>query len=50
MKKLKKNKSTIVGILVFILVLAGIFAMKSVMSSNEANAIYCSRLDVIKDV
>ena len=50
MKKLKKNKSTIVGILVFILVLAGIFAMKSVMSSDEAKAIYGSRLDGIKDV
>ena len=50
MKKLKKNKSTIVGILVFILVLAGIFAMKSVMSSDEAKAIYGSRLDGMKDV
>lgn len=50
MKRLKKNKSTIVGILVFILVLAGIFAIKSVMSSDEAKAIYGSRLDGIKDV
>ena len=32
MKFIRKNKNTIVGILVFILVLAGIFAIKSVMS------------------
>ena len=44
MKFIKKNKSTIVGILVFILALAGIFAIKSVMSSGEEKAIYGTRL------
>ena len=44
MKFIRKNKSTIVGILVFILVLAGIFAIKSVMSSGEEKAIYGTRL------
>ena len=52
-KKIKlkiKNKSTIIGILVFILVLAGIFAVKSVISSDEGKAIYGTRLDGIEDV
>ena len=44
MKFIRKNKNTIVGILVFILVLAGIFAIKSVMSSDEKKAIYGTRL------
>ena len=44
MKFIRKNKNTIVGILVFILVLAGIFAIKSVMSSGEEKAIYGTRL------
>lgn len=44
MKFIRKNKNTIVGILVFILVLAGIFVIKSVMSSGEEKAIYGTRL------
>lgn len=50
MKFIKKNQSTIVAIFVFILVLAGIFAVKSVLSSDEEKAIYGTRLDGRDDV
>ena len=50
MKFIKKNKSTIVGILVFILALAGILAVKGVLSSDEGKAIYGTRLKGINEV
>ena len=50
MKFIKKNKSTIVGILVFILALAGIIAVKGVLSSDEGKAIYGTRLKGINEV
>lgn len=45
MKFLKKNKSTIVAVVVFILVLILIFGIKSMFTTDEANAIYGTRLD-----
>lgn len=45
MKFINKNKSTIVGIFVAILVFAGIFAIRSVVTSDEGKAIYGTRLE-----
>lgn len=45
MKFLKKNSSAIVAILVFIIVLVGIFAVKKVFLTDEGAAIYGSRLE-----
>lgn len=50
MNFIKKNASAIVGIVVFIAVLAGIFAVKTVFSSDESMAIYGTRLEDRKDV
>ena len=50
MKFIRKNKNTIVGILVFILALAGILAVKGVLSSDEGKAIYGTRLKGINEV
>jgi len=45
MKFLKKNSSAIIAILVFIIVLVGIFAVKRVFLTDEGSAIYGSRLE-----
>lgn len=50
MKFINKNASAIVGIVVFLAVLAGIFAVKKVFMSDETMAIYGTRLEDRKDV
>lgn len=50
MKFAKKNSSVIVGIIVFIAVLVGIFTVKSILSSDEPVAFYGTRLEGRKDV
>lgn len=50
MKFIKKNLSTIVGILVFIIVLTGIFTVKKVFTNDETTAIYGTRLEGREDV
>lgn len=50
MKFIKKNLSVIVGILVFIIVLAGIFTVKKVFTNDETTAIYGTRLEGREDV
>jgi len=50
MKFVKKNSSTIIGILVFILVLVGIFAVKKTFNPDESKAIYGTRLEGRKQV
>lgn len=45
MKFIKKNISAIVGVLVFIIVLAGIFTVKKVFTNDETTAIYGTRLE-----
>lgn len=50
MKFIKKHISTIVGIIVFILVLVGIYAVKEIFFPNESKAIYGNRLEGIEKV
>ncbi len=45
MKFIKKNLSVIVGVLVFIIVLTGIFTIKKVFTNDESTAIYGTRLE-----
>lgn len=50
MKFIKKNSSKIVGIVVFIAVLVGIFTIKNILSLDESSAIYGTRLEGRKEV
>lgn len=45
MNFIKKHSSTIVGIVVFFVVLISIFALKNILASDEPVAIYGTRLD-----
>lgn len=45
MKFIKKNLSTIVAVLVFIIVLAGIFTVRKVFTNDESSAVYGTRLE-----
>lgn len=50
MNFIKKNLSTIVAILVFIIVLAGIFTIKKIFTNDESAAIYGTRLEGREEV
>lgn len=50
MKFIKKNISTIVALVVFVLVLTGLLYFKNTFSSDDAVAIYGSRLDGREEV
>lgn len=50
MKFIKKHLSAIVAIIVFILVVAGIFVVKAIFYPNENSTIYGSRLEGIEKV
>jgi hypothetical protein len=47
---MKKKTSTIVAIVVFILVLVGIYAVKQIFLADESSAIYGTRLEGKSDV
>lgn len=50
MNFIKKNSSLIVGILVFVAVLVGIFTIKNILLSDESKVLYGTRLEGKKDV
>lgn len=50
MKFIKKNLSTIVAVLVFIIVLTGIFTVRKVFTNDESSAVYGTRLEGKEDV
>ncbi len=50
MRKFKKYRGTIVGVIVFAVVLFGIFFLKDIIAPDESKAIYGERLDGIEAV